>query len=54
MARLLREAEATAVTLLTDNRPALDRLAAELIAHETVDGSVVRAVARGESVALPV
>jgi cell division protease FtsH len=52
VARLLREAESTAVALLTEHRTALDALAAELIAHETVDGSVVRAVARGESLAV--
>ncbi|WP_236794260.1 ATP-dependent zinc metalloprotease FtsH [Amycolatopsis sp. GM8] len=42
--RLLREAEKRAVTLLTGHRPALDRLAGQLMEHETVDGSVVLAV----------
>ncbi|MFD2417086.1 ATP-dependent zinc metalloprotease FtsH [Amycolatopsis pigmentata] len=41
VARLLRDAEATAVRILRERRDALDRLAAELMEHETVDGSTV-------------
>ncbi|WP_199240918.1 ATP-dependent zinc metalloprotease FtsH [Naasia lichenicola] len=51
VARLMREAEARAIRVLTENRAALDRLADELLAHETVDGAVVRAVAMGGSLA---
>ncbi len=51
VARLLREAEATAVDLLTRHRSALDALAAELLEHETVDGSVVRRIAQEALVA---
>ncbi|HEY0374409.1 MAG TPA: AAA family ATPase, partial [Amnibacterium sp.] len=46
VARLLREAEAGAVDLLTRHRSALDALSAELLEHETVDGSVVRRIAQ--------
>jgi cell division protease FtsH len=45
VARLLREAEADAIELLTRHRGALDALAEELLANETVDGSVVRRLA---------
>jgi len=45
VARFLREAETEAVDLLTRHRAALDALAEELLAHETVDGSVVRRLA---------
>ncbi|MCQ4082819.1 ATP-dependent zinc metalloprotease FtsH [Streptomyces sp. RB6PN25] len=48
VARLLRQAEQRAVALLREHRPALDRLADLLIAHETVDGSVVLDVLRQE------
>ncbi|MFL4903797.1 ATP-dependent zinc metalloprotease FtsH [Streptomyces sp. MMS24-I2-30] len=41
VARLLRRAERHAITLLRDHRPALERLAAQLVTKETVDGSVV-------------
>ncbi|MFE0512852.1 ATP-dependent metallopeptidase FtsH/Yme1/Tma family protein [Streptomyces sp. NPDC058964] len=41
VARLLRQAEQRAITLLRGHRPALERLAEQLITHETVDGSVV-------------
>ena len=48
VARLLRQAEQRAITLLRDQRPALERLAEQLITHETVDGSVVLAALRQE------
>ncbi|MGH4008314.1 MAG: hypothetical protein ACRDTH_09220 [Pseudonocardiaceae bacterium] len=41
VARLLREAEDRAVTVLTRHRAALDRLAGVLMEQETVDGSAV-------------
>ncbi|GLY67779.1 ATP-dependent zinc metalloprotease FtsH [Amycolatopsis taiwanensis] len=41
VARLLRDAEERAVQILGEHRKALDRLAAELMEHETVDGSAV-------------
>ncbi|WP_276207950.1 ATP-dependent zinc metalloprotease FtsH [Streptomyces malaysiense] len=41
VAQLLRQAEQRAITLLRDHRPALEHLAGQLVAHETVDGSVV-------------
>ena len=43
VATLLREAEQRALDLLTQHRDALDRLVAELLARETVDGDTVRA-----------
>ncbi|MFF7144303.1 ATP-dependent zinc metalloprotease FtsH [Streptomyces nodosus] len=46
--RLLRRAEQRAVTLLRDHRPALERLAEQLVTHETIDGSVVLDVLRQE------
>jgi len=47
VARLLREAEADAVRLLTEHRDALDALSGELLEQETVDGDVVVAIAAG-------
>jgi cell division protease FtsH len=44
---LLREAEQRALKLLTEHRPALDRLVADLVAHETVDGDAVAAALAG-------
>jgi cell division protease FtsH len=41
VARLLRDAEASAVRILREHRGALDALAAELVEHETVDGATV-------------
>jgi cell division protease FtsH len=46
--RLLCQAEQRAIALLRAHRPALERLAELLIAHETVDGSVVLDVLRQE------
>lgn len=46
VARLVREAEQTALALLQTHRPALDRLADLLLVEETVDGSVVLAALR--------
>jgi cell division protease FtsH len=46
---LLREAEQRALALLSDHRPALDRLVDDLIAHETVDGAAVQAALVGSS-----
>jgi cell division protease FtsH len=46
VARLVREAEQTALTLLQTHRAALDRLADLLLVEETVDGSVVLATLR--------
>ncbi|SHN74500.1 ATP-dependent zinc metalloprotease FtsH [Cryptosporangium aurantiacum] len=45
VARLLREAEARAIDLLTQHRAALDELSAQLLEHETVDGRTVHAIA---------
>jgi cell division protease FtsH len=45
VSRLLREAEASAVNMLTSYRDALDSLTEELLEQETVDGDVVRAIA---------
>ena len=47
VARLLREAEVTAVDLLRTHRGALDALTRELLEHETVSGDVVRSIAAG-------
>jgi cell division protease FtsH len=47
VARLLREAEATAVDLLRTHRDALDSLTRELLEHEMVNGDVVRSIAAG-------
>jgi cell division protease FtsH len=41
VARLLREAEETAVGLIRAHRPELDQLVSLLLEHETVDGSAV-------------
>jgi cell division protease FtsH len=46
VARLLREAERTALDLLGSHRAALDRLTELLLAEETVDGGVVLATVR--------
>jgi cell division protease FtsH len=46
---LLREAERRALALLGDHRDALDRLVADLLAHETVDGDAVRAAIEGRN-----
>ena len=53
VALLLRNAEQTALDLLRGHRAALDRLAEQLLLHETVDGSVVlsHAARNGESAA---
>ncbi|MGW0206350.1 ATP-dependent zinc metalloprotease FtsH [Streptomyces sp. NPDC003233] len=48
VARLLRQAEQHAITLLRGHRPALEHLAQQLVTHETVDGSVVLDVLRQE------
>ncbi|MFB7917133.1 ATP-dependent zinc metalloprotease FtsH [Streptomyces sp. NPDC056061] len=48
VARLLRQAEQRAIALLRDHRPALEHLAEQLVAHETVNGSVVLDVLRDE------
>ena len=48
VAALLRRAEERAISLLDAHRPALERLTAELLAHETVDGDVVMAALAGE------
>ena len=45
VARLLREAEQRALTLLTEHREQLDRLVGLLLEHETVDGETVYQVA---------
>jgi cell division protease FtsH len=41
VARILREAEARAIDLISSHRDILDRLSARLITEETVDGAVV-------------
>jgi cell division protease FtsH len=41
VARLLREAEETAVELIRAHRPELDQLVSLLLERETVDGSAV-------------
>ena len=46
VADLVRRAERTAVDLLATNRPALDRLTALLLEHETVDGEQVLVAVR--------
>ncbi len=48
VSRLLQEAEERAVALLRAHRTALDRLAALLVEHETVNGSAVGEVLRAE------
>ncbi len=47
-ARLLRQAEKRAIALLREHRPALDRLTALLLEHETVAGETVLDIVRGE------
>jgi cell division protease FtsH len=47
VSELLREAERRASALLTEHRDALDRLVADLLAHETVDGDAVEAALQG-------
>ena len=49
VARLLREAEAHAVELLSTHRVALDALTQALLEHETVDGTLVAAIAAGRT-----
>jgi cell division protease FtsH len=50
VAKLLREAEQTALDLLTEHRAALLRLVDELVAHETVDGAAVLAALQERAV----
>jgi cell division protease FtsH len=45
VARLLREAETRATTLLSDNRETLDRVVDLLLERETIDGSELMAIA---------
>jgi cell division protease FtsH len=47
VSKLLREAEQRALDLLGGHRPALDRLVADLLEHETVDGTAVQAAIDG-------
>jgi cell division protease FtsH len=47
VSKLLREAEQRALELLGGHRPALDRLVADLLEHETVDGAAVQAAIDG-------
>jgi cell division protease FtsH len=47
VSKLLREAEQRALDLLGNHRPALDRLVADLLEHETVDGAAVQAAIDG-------
>ena len=47
VSKLLREAEQRALDLLGSHRPALDRLVADLLEHETVDGAAVQAAIDG-------
>jgi cell division protease FtsH len=49
VSRLLREAEQTAIDLLTSHRSSLDRLTTELLEHETIDGDTVRTIAATNS-----
>jgi cell division protease FtsH len=49
VARLVREAETTAVELLRGHRAQLDALTRELLEHETVSGRVVHAIADGSA-----
>jgi cell division protease FtsH len=51
VARLLREAETRATTLLADNRETLDRVVDLLLERETIDGSELLAIA-GKSAAV--
>ena len=47
VARLLREAEATATSLLRGNRETLDRVIGLLLEHETIDGAELTAIVGG-------
>ena len=47
VANLLRAAEQAATALLAGHRAALDRLADDLVAHETLDGTAVKAALEG-------
>ena len=47
VSKLLREAEQRALDLLGNHRPALDRLVADLLEHESVDGAAVQAAIDG-------
>ena len=47
VSNLLREAEQRALELLGGHRPALDRLVADLLEHESVDGTAVQAALDG-------
>jgi cell division protease FtsH len=47
VAKLLREAEARAISLLRERRDALDRLVEDLVTHETVDGDAVKGAIAG-------
>jgi cell division protease FtsH len=49
VANLLREAEHAATALLAGHRAALDRLADDLVAHETLDGTAVQAALTGSA-----
>ncbi|MBV8986504.1 MAG: AAA family ATPase, partial [Acidimicrobiia bacterium] len=49
VASLLRAAEQRATELLSGHREALDRLVADLLAHETVDGDAVKAALAGKA-----
>jgi len=52
VADLLRQAETTAVTLLRRHRPALDRLTALLVEHETLSGDQARSALSDEDLPL--
>jgi cell division protease FtsH len=47
VARLLREAEATATEVLRAHRPQFDRVVAALLEHETIDGTELLALLNG-------
>ena len=47
VSELLKDAERRALSLLAEHRDALDRLVADLLAHETVDGDAVQAALQG-------
>ena len=49
VSELLKEAEKRALSLLGEHRDALDRLVADLLEHETVDGNAVQAALDGSS-----
>jgi len=52
VARLVREAEARAITLLQAHRPLLSNLVQLLLEQETVDGAAVRALVEGNVVSV--